>query len=166
MESEIYGDFRFFVKNGCLKRVENVADSKRDLVIPRSLPKLGEIKSIGEDFLYGVFNKVSIDDQISKVYPKAFAYSSVKEVVWPAACDYIPAQCFMFSDIQSIKNIEQIKEIHALAFADTFFLPIDLSGLMTISIEKGAFAGKVASVILPYYLAGDDACEAFMYPDD
>lgn len=99
-----------------------------DFTIPAVLPDGTEVTAISSDFCKGQFNKITIEDGISKIRTRAFFNAHVKEVVWPSSCHEIPEHCFFKSDICSVVNTEGVRSIRNMAFCNARFLDeIDFS---------------------------------------
>lgn len=82
----------------------------------------------------------------------AFSYcENLKTIIWPRQCSIISSNCFSYSSLEEIKNINNVSFIKDGAFRGTNLTTIDLSKSDIISIGKEAFAlcKKLKSVIWP-----------------
>lgn len=121
-------------------------------------------KTIGNGcFAYSLLNAAFLDTEaLSRIGAQAFRNTPVLiEVVWPQNCLTIPDRCFYESNIKTISNIQNVKEVGAHAFEDSKINKMEwpkncstipeycfwncgieeLTGLECVqTIERGAFA--------------------------
>lgn len=90
-----------------------------DCYIPSVFPTGERITTLGSDFVWGTFDCITIDDDISAIQQAAFQEAHVRKVVWPKSCEKIPPYCFDGSIIEEISNIKNIKSVGSYAFYGT-----------------------------------------------
>lgn len=116
-------------KNGVIFEVDNEKlvsltnnCTAKTVVIPRKLAFGIEITSIGNNVCKGVFEKITISDEITDISESAFAYSMVEEVCWSKGCRTIPKYCFFNSIVKIVSGIENVETVEEHAFMDTHYL--------------------------------------------
>jgi hypothetical protein len=133
------------VVNGVIKRIKSVLPLSNgtkinELVIPSACIIKGKevpIRKIGKRVFKVCSNAYSdntanekalanfrhqikrlvISDGIEEIEEEAFKETYIDDVIWPASCKTIPADCFAMSKLQSIKNIDKVTEIQENAFS-------------------------------------------------
>lgn len=61
-------------------------------------------------------DRIVISEGIKEIADQIFGDAKVKEVVWPNTCKVIPEYCFSASDVESVQNIGNVKNVKEGAF--------------------------------------------------
>lgn len=90
---------------------------KKSVFIPKKVKGV-IIQAIGNRFCkdYIDYDKIAFDNSIDIIYSSAFEGASVKEVVWPSACDEIPYHCFYDSNVLKVSNTDNVVAVGPSAF--------------------------------------------------
>lgn len=148
-------DVKFDIrKDGVIKRIALANKSNslffgekiKKLVLPEVTDKNKPITGIGES-VFSSRNKFSIEklvipNSFTIIESFAFKKAKVKKVVWPASAKYIPAHCFVGSEISHIENIENITTIEEFAFEHCYFLNEFIIPDNVNSVEDGVFSSS------------------------
>lgn len=112
-------------EGGELRKMQNFSDNAVDVIVTDEFCKKYNINTLGPEFVKGEFDVVSFPKSITYVCRFAFADAHVKEIIWPTGCKTIPMFCFDRCSAHTLKNIEQVDEIHNSAFVGSHFISID-----------------------------------------
>lgn len=137
-------------ENGMVSGLFNEGAPNPSVYIPSFLNDGTKITGISRAFCQAHhFNVVIISDEIDYVEPGAFHGASVNHVVWPAACTYIPDNCFLDSFVKVVSNIDHVKAIGKMAFAFANCIDrIDFSASSITHMGDSAFEGAIAGNIV------------------
>lgn len=111
-------DVFFDVNCGCIYKM-NLPHDMKMVVLPSWDPIENiEISAIARRFwVSGYCEKIVIPSSVTDVNSEAFKDSFVKEVVWSSNCYKIPDECFFYSDIETISNINHVNKVERDAFS-------------------------------------------------
>lgn len=117
------GVYFLFNSNGVLLSISHHDRYRHKIVIPHKF-KTGEtITAIDQTFdIHGEVHTIYISDGITEVHEGAFKFSHVKVVRWPSTCSKIPENCFKYSSVRKITNIDHVEDVGKCAFYSCEFM--------------------------------------------